>query len=431
MPFLNTKSSAPHGKLRVVTMPIWKYGQSGIFSHRCLQLCLGMLLMPASVNAEGTFTPNASSHIEYNSNVFSLSSEEQAATQNEGDTQRADTYTRYAIGADSKYTWGPQSIDANVAGSLSHYFHFDQLDHKEYSIDGGYSWKLFDTADGSLHYKQAESMTPFGDIGGTTLELQTQRTGDAMINLNLSPEWRVETGGDETQIKSPRIGAADYLSKDTSGRAALLYRGFSGITAGLNGQYDLNVIDDPGQTAEGETIEVDSLQSHQETMNLSVLYVIPSFSTLHSNLGFTRLTTDGVPQDSTSGFSGNIEYGRTLSGKSKINLNVYQRVAATTVANAQTAIDSGATLSLAWSPADKVDASATYTFEKDHYKSSADLTAPDRKDEFQDSRATIGYRFVKWLTLNSYLEYEDRQSTIDVDSYNALIVGLEVDASWK
>jgi len=398
------------------------------YARRWLGAAVFGLPLPATVLAETHFVPYVGTQFEYNSNVFSLSSPEQAVTAN-GDSDRSDTIKRYMAGATASYLWGRQQIDAAIDGSIFDYTRFDKLDHKEYGLDGGYSWKLLDNMDGSLHYKQTGTMTPFADVGGTQFELQTQHTGDGTFNINVLPEWRLETGADITQTKSPRIGAPNYEARDTSGRLATLYLGFSGITAGIRAQYDFNQFRGADTAAQGA-----EPQYHQETIDLTLNSKIDGLSNFASDFGYTQRRSDGPTADTVSGVNGNLEYVRMFSVKTRFEINLYRRVTATNVAGSFTSIDTGFSTSLTWLPTPKITTSVIYTFENDKFQSLNDPTiasTPDRKDSFQDTRGTLDYQILRWLIINTYVEYQDRQSNFEIDGYNTIITGIGLRATFN
>jgi hypothetical protein len=386
----------------------------------------GLPLSTTVLGAETHFAPYVGTQFEYNSNVFSISSPDLAFQAN-NTTARDDQIMRYLAGFKTSYGWGNQQLDAAVDGAIVDYSRFNQLNHKEYGLDGGYTWKVLDTADGAIRYKQTGAMTPFADVGGNQFELQTTRTGDGSFNVNVAPEWRLESGADITQTKSPRIGAPNYISLDTAGRLAMLYTGFTGIAFGLRGQYDYNQFQDAGATADATP------QYHQETLDFTFSSKIDGLSNFNSDFGYTRRRSDGPIVDTVTGFNGKAEYIRFVSVKTRFEINVYHSVEPTDVIGAFTAISTGAATSLTWSPTPKINLSAIYTYEKDKYQTLSDPTlaaTPDRKDSFQDTRGTLDYQLLEWLGINSYVEYQDRRSNFDFDAYNSLVAGVGLRATF-
>jgi hypothetical protein len=281
-----------------------------------------------------------------------------------------------------------------------------------------WQWKLLDSMNGTLDFRHDRRMTSFADAGGTVLELQTQRSGSGTFGVKVSPEWRVEAQGTVSRLNSPLANAPGYGMNQSMGGLAIKYTGLSRLTAGLVSQYD-----------EDQYRGVpDAARFRQLTEEFSADYVVSGLSTVNLAMGYTNRKSNRNSADDTSGFTGSFGYRRKLTGKTSIEAQAF-REATNYVAGANTVIDTGASGAVYWAPTVKTSVDASYRWETSAFQGAPAPGEPQRRDRYQYVRGNFQYRPLPWLTLNPYVEYQDRNSNIDLDSYNALLAGAMIKAT--
>ncbi|MBV8063093.1 MAG: outer membrane beta-barrel protein [Nevskia sp.] len=375
------------------------------------------LLAPPAVTAAGIeFHPYAASQYEFDSNVYSLSSREQAIALN-GDAARADSSWRNLAGIDAAYGLGQSKLSADAEGRRVLYDRFSQLDHDEYLLSGAFGWKALSAWDGNLAVRQERRMASFANRISTQLSLERDRNASAGVNVNVAPDWRIETSAVAHQLDSPLPGFPDFSLREDTGNVALKYLGLAGLTSGVlltytDGRFR-GVPDSPAYT--------------QLTGVVTVSYVVSGISTVDGNVGYTRFRSRDSNGEKVSGLSGALGWTARLTGKTDVHLRAYRRVNSY-VAGADAVIDSGAETGVNWQATTKIGVAAGYEWTYSAYRALAPLAPSDsnRRDHYQAANLGLSYAALDWLTLRTYGNYYNRHSDIDVDSFNQALAGVEL-----
>ena len=377
-----------------------------------------LLAWPGVVAAALDFHPYAASQYEYNSNVFSLSSRAQAIA-HDGTAARADTDWRSVAGADTALAWGQDRLSATAEGRRQIYDRFSSLDHDEYLLAGAFDWKAFGNSDGTLSARQERRMASFADRISTQLALERDRTATATYNLNLAPQWRIETDAGMHRLDSPLPGFPLFSLNEDSGDVALKYLGLGPLVAGAKGTY-INgrfrgVPDSPGYV--------------QLTGVLTFTYTVSGLSDFDGNAGYTRFTSHGggAEAGTVEGVSGGLGWTRHLSAKTEADARVFRRIDSY-VAGADVVIDDGADAGFHWQANTEISLAANYEWAYSAYRALAagQASGSDRRDHYQASSLALSYLPRPWLTLRVFGNYYDRGSNISVDSFNQALAGLEL-----
>jgi hypothetical protein len=222
----------------------------------------------------------------------------------------------------------------------------------------------------------------------------------------------VEAQGLVSRLNSPLANAPGYGMNQSMGGLAIKYTGLSRLTAGLVSQY-----------GEDQYRGVsDAARFRQITEELSADYVVSGLSTMNLAMGYTDRRSNRNSADNASGFTGSLGYRRILSAKTTIETKAF-REATNYATGSDTVIDTGALFAIYWAPTVKTSADASYRWEKSKFQGALTSGAEPRQDHYQYIRGNVQYQPVPWLTLNPYVEYQDRHSNIEVFGYNALVVG--------
>src|SRR5581483_9401937 len=198
-----------------------------------------LAVWPGLAMAQAEFHPYAASQYEFDSNVFSLPNRDQAILLT-GDAARDDTDWRSVAGLDAAYAWdrGRDRLGVTAEGRRLLYDRFSQLDHNEYLASGQFDWKAGTAWDGTLGARQERRMASFATRTGTTeRDMELDHNANAGVNVNLDPEWRVETAATWHKLDSPLPGFPDFQLRESGGTAALKYLGVSHLTAGVEAGY--------------------------------------------------------------------------------------------------------------------------------------------------------------------------------------------------
>jgi hypothetical protein len=232
----NPSAPAPYGPGPMVRLTL--AGGWVIFTS------LAALSLPTRVLAQFKGTASVDGKYEYNSNVFNVASGfanpgvAEPGLTNSG-VGRSDGYYSYGTDLVGTYKASRQELYGSANISNVRYQSFTQLDHTDYSLDGGLRWALGELLDGRLDVSRNHAQVPFVNLSGQVLALTvtTQQSELAQIGLRLPDDWRIEGSGTTSRSTTPIPQEPNLALITNSGRASLLYVGIGGLATGFTAGY--------------------------------------------------------------------------------------------------------------------------------------------------------------------------------------------------
>jgi hypothetical protein len=388
-------------------------------AHRILwfwgvALCAGA---PGAARAQLHALPYADADYEYNSNLFALPSSAPLPTGGHGSGYSDREIDEHA-GVEALYDWGLQEFYANLEGRHFGYENYTELDHDEYLIHAGLKWKLLDLLDGVVDYRHERSMVPFLDFTATTLYLQAQSLTTASANLQITPDWRLESQGIVNDLDSPRPGYAHLSLTEDSVHEGLRYVGLARVSAGIDAIYLQGHFN-------GDEFVV-APRYDQTTVEAAAKYVATGLSSFHGSLGYTRREQERA--GTIGGTTGLLAYQRQISEQTSFDVQI-SRALNSYVTYGSTEIDTGAALEATWNVTDKIAIGPryqwTYSTFPDVNLSAFSASGPQRREHYQLATLSIKYQVLNWLSLRPFAQYETRRSDVGLYSFNRTLYGLE------
>jgi len=369
--------------------------------------------------AEPTWTPYASAQAEYNSNLFDLSGADQALAEN-GDSQLSDIAQRYLAGVDLRLPLGGQLLRASVEGRRFEFVHFSRLDHNEYLLTGGLDWRWNNSLDSTLAYRQEQRMASFADRSATDLALETEHIGSGSLNLDIDPEWRLETGVRTHELDSPLPDAPDFKLTENAVHAALEYQLAEAVAAGVYAEY-----------LDGQFDGVaDAASFQQKLIALTANYAVADLENFRGQLGYTLRHDNSGEANTLTALTGMLDYHRQLSGKTTAGVQLFRRVDSY-VGGASAEQNTGVDTNLVWLATAIMSLSADYQWFESRFSQAVSAeSGPARKDHGQILNLRLAYQMTPWLALRPYFEYQLRSSNIETDNFHAAIAGIELRARF-
>lgn len=406
----------------------------GSLYRRCGWAAL-LALAPARVAlADVDLVPYGSVAYEYNSNVFDLPEDRQAAKLAgidavslaglldppqpvaSGDGQRSDHLLRYIAGVETGFAWSDQKLRGLAEGRRVRFSHFDYLDHDEYLLGAGLDWR-WKAANGALDYRLERRMAPFAERRSTALAIERERLGTGRFDLDYNPEWRFESVLRTRNLDSPLPGFPDFSLTENSVGVAAKYIEIDALAAGALIEY-----------LSGEFSGVPGAHSfHQESIGVTAAYTIPQLSLMSAELGYTRRTEEGS-SGGLSGLTGLFAYHRQFTGKTSAGGQLFRRISSY-AGGASGVRDTGAQVDFGWLATEKISVAAVYRWTRSVFDESSG--GSQRSDDLQSASLKSTYHALTWLALRPYVSYEERNSNVDVVDYKATIVGLELQARFE
>jgi hypothetical protein len=359
---------------------------------------------------------------EHNNNVFYLPNSTFAVAGN-GDPQMSDSLSRTVGGADINYLFDRQRLFATLEGRYIDYEHFKYLDHSEYMANGGLDWKLLGTFDGLLYGKIERYMAPFEDRNSnTSLTVDLDRRVGANFNIQLMPEWRLETGADYHDLSAPIIDYPDYGLAEETGKVALRYGGLANLTYGVLVDY-----------VHGEFRNAPAPGDYnQEDADLTMSYKATGLSSFIGSVGYSRREQSGEGQGNTSGISGDIGYTRVLTGLTSVNAEL-SRAINSYIASGGSQLETTAAVRLNFQPTYKTGMNLGFQYIWSKFNGGTIINAETNPgadvagQSYHSPKATfkLNYQALHWLLIQPYATYERRASGLLVLNYTGTIVGIE------
>jgi len=392
---------------------------------RCCLWLAALLASPLPVLAQLALTTAAITQYEYNSNLFALPKPLLPGfSLPGGSSSYGDSFVAYGGKVDASYLWSEQQFFATVQGNEVDFDRFTQIDHSDYALDGGWDWKLGRLWDGILDVTRTRTMVAFYNVVGTNLVMQTEQRETGRASLQFTPDWRAEFTGVTREVDQPEPPAAPDLSLcESSGQAAIKYVGTAGVTSGLTVSY----LD--GNFAGASALLAPSYT--QTSVGLTATDEVTGLSTFRGQIGYTRRSSEsGI--NNLSGLTGELDYKRTLTGKTTAELDLTRQFSAY-LTNTGSVVDSVAALTVNWQATSKIGVVVGYNFDYRQLPEQGDAPlGSERTDRLNFASLAMTYVPVPWLMLQPYAHYQERSSRNFIGGdFNSSVVGLQFALQWQ
>lgn len=381
--------------------------------------------LPLQAGAQATLAPYLDAHYERDSNVFRVENS-QANVAALGDPTLADTDLKYVAGMDGTYLWSQQKLTATLEGRRFDYDHFTELDHSEYLAHVALDWKLTSLFDGILDARQEQYMAPFVLGNSSQLSIDVDRKIDAKANLNVNPEWRVETEAYSHNLKAPLEGFPDFVEREIGTHLALVNKSVTNLSYGIA----LDHIS--GRYENAPDVGTYSQIGAELTLN----YTVSALTDLNAALGYTKRDQNAnIP--SISGVTGAFGYTRQLTGKTSVSVNV-TRAINSYVAAGGSEVDTGGSVSATWQATYRLSVALSGGYVHSSFIGQTipgtvvpGAVANGRVDTSPVGQLHVNYQALRRLRLHAYMTKQSRSSTIEPYNYSDSIIGIEAKLSWQ
>jgi hypothetical protein len=385
---------------------------------------------PSTVFAQLAILTQADAQYEYNTNVFA----QQHGVPLFGLTTPgySDHFIAEGGKIDATYLYSQQQFHATIIGTDYHYDRFTELNHKEYTLDAGWNWKLGRTLDGLLEVSRIQSMVSLYNLIEAQLALQTEQRETGKIGFQFVPDWRAEATGYTRKVEAPLLGAPDLALSETDGSGALKYTGTAGVTAGisagyLRGNYTGNPL------VNGAEIVV-APDYHQTNLDLTATDIVSGKSSFQGEIGYSKRSSPsqglGAEINDISGATGLLDYRRALTGKTTLDLIVSRQIVPY-ITGGGSEIDSIGGIQANWQATYRIGVTLGYNYT---YRQLPDQGTDNsnRTDRLNYVSLAVDYEALPWLALKPYVRYQDRTATNFVGgNFNATIVGAQFVLQWE
>ena len=401
--------------------PVWQWALSA------LALSTLSLLSPRA-HAQVAATVSATGQYQYNSNIFAL---QRGFLPAPGYYSDAASYYAYGAGLNLSDQISLQNIYLRGTDTEYKYDHFG-LSHNEYALDAGWLWKVGDDLNGNFDISRAHTMVPFQELTTlTTAALQLYTSTDqretATVDYQFNSRWGLDGTAFTDRDEEPLLGEPDLVLSDSGAGLALRVGGNGELKGSLAANYQ-----------------------HGDYTN-AILYLSPAYNQWDWNVGIAyQPVPQGSPTvvdfaigettrssafnyDSTSAWTGHLNFTRVLTGKTTVKLGLLRDVSSY-LATASSATDTAATLSATWQATFKTGFGLGYTVDYSLYPGYVlQPGGPPRArgDHYQYATFTVTYATTRWLTIMPYFNFQTRRSNLYGANFNATQYGVAVTLAWQ
>ena len=348
-----------------------------------------------------------------------------------GDTSFSDSFIAYGGKLDASYLWSQQQFYATVHGNEYRYDRFTELDHSDYTLDGGWDWKVGRLWDGVFDVTRIRSMVSFWNLIGTSLVMQTEQRETGRASVQATPDWRAEFAGIARIVDQPQVDAPNLRLQENTGQAAIKYTGTAGVTAGVVASYLRGSFSNTGPLVVAPSYT-------QSAAALTATDQVTDLSTFRGQIGYSRRSSEsGI--NNISGVTGELDYKRTLTGKTTMELDLSRQINAYLTNNASE-IDSVAGLTANWQATYKIGVMLGYSFTYRQLPGQGTVLAAgaivtngsEQVQRLNMPSLAVTYVPVPWLILKPYVNYQTRTSQNLVGgTFDSTIVGLMFTLQWQ
>jgi hypothetical protein len=394
---------------------------------------IASIAAPRTLQAATNFEPFATVEYTHNSNVFSRPND-QPPFALDGNTALGDSIRTYLAGLTADFDWGLYRLTLNGQGSYIDFDRFSILDHSESLFGGTFDWYVTSYIDGDLAYSQKRAMSPLADTLADTLQIQTDRIGNATVRLHLSPQWRLDLAPTWHQLDAPLEEFPDFGFRESGGSVTMNYLGISKLVAGLRGTY----LDGSYHGIVGAT------KYNQAQGDLTAHYAVTGLSSFDGEVGYTRRRSSLANPDTgsaagdvgqivgtTDSVTGALSFHRQLSVKTGFTLRAFRTIDSY-IAGANSQIGTGGEATLTWKPDTQFSVLLHYRQEKQSIEGGVAISDfQERTDRTRVADLAVEYHVLHWLTLRPYAQREIRTSNVHEANYNTTFVGIDLTARFN
>jgi hypothetical protein len=398
-------------------------------------LLIPLLASPVPALAQLAVKVMGDAQYEYNSNIFAL----QSGTANPlGGSTLGDTDFSYGAEADASYQLSRQTFYATGLINEYRYDRFTELNHSDSSLIAGWDWQAGRIWDGVIDVERLRTMVSFFNVIGDTLTVQTDQRETARAGVQATPDWRAEFTAFTHKVDQPQIGAPDLSNTESSGTVAVKYTGAGRLTAGVDGSYLRGTFANTGVNLEPGY--------KQYSGGLTATDEVSGLSTFRGQVGYSKRTADAstttitgnAGSNSVSGLTGDLDYKRNLTGKTKIEAELSRQINIF-IASSTSEIDTIAALSANWQATNKINVLVGYNFTYRDMPQQGNVlvngaTLPNGSTQTQrihTPQLTVTYQPLDWLVLKPYVNYQTRSSGNFVGGdFSSWLVGMRFTLQW-
>lgn len=369
-------------------------------------VCVATLTIPASqaFGAIDKFSPYAFVGAINDSNVFRSSTDEED-----------ETIGHFGVGLKSDLKLSRQHLLLEGVVDRAQYDNFDELDHTRVDGKATWAWQVGNLWSGNLGYRYNRELSSFNEQFVREKDMRTRNVGFFEAGYQLHPDWRLSAAVDFTDVSYEE---RERLDRDVSGtQFDVLYRNTLNTRMGLRVRYANNDLQD-------SVVNAVSVSNDFEEVTVSGLFFWEgsSKSSLEARLGVTELSYDELDERDFTGASGRLTYFWTLTGKTRMDIAIWQETSSLNDEIASYVLSRGISIKPVWKATPKISVQGEVSFVNDDFKGSNDirqaLGVEKRDDDTWLYRISANWEPRQFLRFSLGFHREERDSSEDIRNFD-------------
>lgn len=365
--------------------------------------------------------------VSYDDNLYRLpgSNNTEVAGDVSPDARRDDFISRTSLATDAQLVTGLQSLQVNALIARNIFKHNDALNHTEGNGKLQLNWATGSALSGKLGGDYLHSLANFANSRVYLADLLDRWGYFGEASYALGPSWQLKMGGRHVETdhglaerrfdnlsSNVVTGSVEYITPDEN-------------LIGVDYRYVKGEFKDGSVMLLGQS----SLLNYNETeTSLHGRIALGAKTKLEARLGYLK---HEYPLNTVNNFDGSVgrmELGWMLSIKTQLSVAGWHELRANQDAESDYFVAQGGSVNLTWLTTEFLQASLQGAREQRRYLPAEDitLTLPRRRDQQNNARAGLAYIPRRWLELECFFAFEQRDSNRDQRSYRDRLSGLMV-----
>jgi hypothetical protein len=320
---------------------------------------------------------------------------------------------------------GLQSLLVDASIARNSFKHNDALDHTEGNGKLQWNWASGSALSGKLGGDYSHSLANFANSRVYLADLLDRWGYFGELAYALGPSWQLKVGGRHVETEHGLAERRfDNLSSNTA-TGSVEYTTPDENLIGIDYRYEKGEFKDDPAVQLGQS----SLLNYNENeTSLHSRIALGTKTKLETHLGYLR---HEYPLDAANNFAGGVgrmELGWMISIKTQLAVAGWRELRANQDVESDYFVGQGGSVNLTWLTTEFFHVSLQGSREQRRYLPAEDitLTLPRRLEHQTDARAGLTYIPRRWLELEGFFAFEQRDSNRDLQSYRDRLSGLTV-----
>lgn len=372
-----------------------------------------------------TLVPYVYGGVEYDSNVFRVSDEQESRAVS-GSSSMGDTIGHYGVGFRLNKPISLQTIRLEGAIERVDYNRFSALDHTAGFGLAAWDWEIGRLFDGTLSHRYERGISNFREFQQAARDIREVQVSHFDGGYLFLPDWRLELGGEFRNVNYDQQQFLDR--KEGMGYAELQYLTTADSLVGFrfqNTEADLQATND----ASGQQLDNDYVE---RAYSLVVGWQGTGKSYFEGRAGVTNREQDDPDQDDFTGFTGRLTHLWDVTPITSLESAVYREVNALDFQIAGFVVSEGVSFSPRIQITPDTGLSGRVAYAQDNFEgqvrdqSGVIVSDSGRTDDVVSARLAADYQAILDLNILLGVQYQNRDSNQNDNDFNATEIFTEI-----